>query len=244
MKNVLPPFRTIFVKNSDYIVNGGKIVNYFNPINYQKIRRDRDDNFLNIITDTLESEDVFSFSGLKKVEIYLMCSFKAPKYWIPGPRFCPIIDNAWIVRKETENDDDIIIQGSIENSSVDHIRFDSALDIQYGYACNLGKISEIELVDGEYVVRQVLIDNYDFSLLFSTPAYTVHNNLINILPNEDSMAAYSLIYNNQNTFLYRGYAITSNTSFVNSGEDFWDDPLPANTLPPIIGSFVESHPEL
>jgi len=171
----ISPFKTI-VSTDTYIVNGGKVINYNNPANFTFVKKDRDSASIPKIQNNLSEDFIYYLDpDVVKIEVYLMASFVAPAYWVPGEVFVPKINNAWILRREQYSDLTYSIIGQKENSSSNEIRFDSISSLKNGYACVLGLISVIKKTETGYDVFQIQKNDYIFSRFFDSAAYACHN---------------------------------------------------------------------
>lgn len=226
------PFK-IIVSEDTYIINGGKVINFYNSINYRNVKRHRDELELPQIDRFLDSSSIFYFGiDVVEVNIYLMASFKAPQYWVPGHVFSPIIDNAWIVRVETDSEGNSIVYGEIENNQGYHIRYDTVESKVFGYACNLAQIGKIELINGSYSITQSLNTDCILTRLLDSSIYAACNSEI-----EDSvenlLAAFSVVNNSINPYTCRGNIESNIDSSILTTE------LGSGIVPPLIGYFIE-----
>lgn len=205
----LTPFQT-FVSSDTYFVNAGKVINYFNPVNYRDVRVDRDSIVLPNISRNIEMEAAFGIQpDIIKIEIFLFASFSPPLFWVPGNAYVPKINNAWIVRREQFTDFSYQTLGTINNKSSLDIRFES-LGFANGYACNLGPVAILDWNGSGYDVNQIVRDNYIFSRLFDSISYSVHNGEID--GSQEDVVAANLETESQLIKTYhRGYIETSNS---------------------------------
>ena len=52
------PFK-IIVSEDNYLINGGKIINYFNPLNYRRVRKDADGETIPFIENNLTNDHIY-----------------------------------------------------------------------------------------------------------------------------------------------------------------------------------------
>lgn len=225
----------IVVSQDTYIINGGLVVNYHNSLNFRRVRKNFNQEAIPYIEDNLTNNHIYTIGGsIDSIEIYLMATFKAPSFWVPGSNFLPLIDNAWIVRKEIEGDGTSTIFGSIYNYEDYHMRFDSVPSLEHGYACNLSPIGTIQLINGQYVVRQSLNGNYIFTRFFDSRSFAICNNTLGI--SQDSMSsAMQALSNIDNRFISRGN-IESQNGFGKGAQEA----IGANDVPLVFGGYLES----
>ena len=138
------PFEVIISKglenpeNLRFSVNSGKVFNFYNPLNYRKVKYDALGLFLpdlpyKALKTEIKPEEAwqntsFEFKQAYKINIYLLCSFNPPTKWVSGPSYIPMIDNAWIICKYflDESDNSIFeIKGQTKNQSDTNIKFES-----------------------------------------------------------------------------------------------------------------------
>lgn len=129
-----------------FSINSGKIINFYNPLNYRYVQCDSEGPFLPSLpypikrttgnqnqpsvlgTSFIINDDVF------KIDIFLFCSFKPPENWVAGPSYIPMIDKAWIVYRtfsDLENLNKYTVNGSVLNPSENNIKllaYDISLD--------------------------------------------------------------------------------------------------------------------
>jgi hypothetical protein len=122
----------------NFAVNIGKVFNFYNPLNYRKVKYDATGvllpNLPYSLVPSTESPDntsfEFSFEEQQayKINIYLLCSFNPPSGWVSGPSYIPMIDNAWIICKYFFDEQDsslFAIKGQTKNQSDTNIKFES-----------------------------------------------------------------------------------------------------------------------
>jgi len=111
------PFEVAILENTpedkqSIAVNTGKVINFYNPLNFRNVKCNSNGSFLpeipyDIKKIPLENENKYieetSFiiedSEIWKIHIFLCCSFNPPKKWVPGYSYIPMIDNAWLLLK-------------------------------------------------------------------------------------------------------------------------------------------------
>lgn len=229
----------IIVSEGNYIINGGKVINFHNSLNFRRVCKDFDQEPIPYVEDSLTSDHIYTFDGSTVlVEVFLMASFIAPQFWVPSHNFLPIIDNAWIVRRETNAAGVSTVYGSIFNYKDEHMRFDSVPSLEHGYACNLWPIGTIKLEGETFVPYQSLNGNFIFTRLFNTVSYATCNNLLGISQSSMEDAA-SSVYNDTNTFIQRGNI--EGTNLIGAG---LTTALDSGEVPSIRSSYLEYNPQV
>lgn len=184
----LNPFEVIITENEYFQVNAGKVYNYYNPLNYSwsaykrpdaeklKILSKEEDNDQKIVID---DQDI-------AIEIYLMCSFKFPDFWVPGWYFPPDIIDSWIVVRRRKigggntyiNDADSVLTVSSPNFSTVKVRNQSngqdMLNVlPAAVLCCIAKIKRNE--EGELEFNQLLNSHFPIFSLLSYENYLTIN---------------------------------------------------------------------
>ena len=154
-------------------INNGKIINFYNPLNFRNVKLDSNGKLLpelpyDIKKIPLENENKYieetSFAiedaNAWRIHILLCCSFNPPKKWIPGYSYIPMIDNAWLLFQvysdreftykyklfgDTKNPKDTNIKLDIYNANASFIGTEDSIERQEEEEADIDKEEEEEV---------------------------------------------------------------------------------------------------
>lgn len=186
----LEPF-TVCINSKGFFVNEGKVFNYYNPLNYSYVRRERDGEELDNIMQNLDVNKIFRTNIISGyIDIFVFGSFLPPVDWVPGQVFFPKIANAWIACKYHP-------AGQTPFWSGEYLNYTGAHPVESGYkgganyiglsdreggtgatmAANLGNIARVTWNTGEltWEVQQTWNSNIPISFMMDTISYMANN---------------------------------------------------------------------
>lgn len=180
----LNPFKVILTDDSVFQVNAGKVYNYYNPLNFSwaAYKKPDGEKLVQLSKEENNRQKISIDEQDISIEIYLMCSFKFPDFWVPGWYFPPDIAESWIVvrRKKSGggnvyiNDEESVLTVNPPNFSTLEVNNasnggDMINILPAAPLCCIAKIIKKE--NGELELNQLLNSNFPVFSLLSYESY-------------------------------------------------------------------------
>lgn len=150
MPTKIEPFQILQIDENRFFVNGGDVINYYNPYRRKSVRFDRDSEILKKIheNEVPDNDHVFTFESTDKlVFVTVVCQFEKPKYWTSGLWFMPNINKAWIQLIRISEDNLVSYTGETNVEEIDNIaKFRGSLN---NYICCVGVVQKLPDNNGE-----------------------------------------------------------------------------------------------